>query len=303
MAGTDREPPREPPLWRSLLYVPATAVRFVAKAAERGADGIILDLEDSIPPDAKTAARSVLAGAVAAVARGAGDVLVRINRPWRLAVADLEAAVIPGVDGLCLPKVDSADHLVAIDEVVAELEAERGLVPGHIRYAVLVETAKGVAEARAIAKGSARVAAITLGGEDMSADLGLPEPDPAVLDPYDAAVRLAAREAGVIPLGYPGSIAEFTDLDAFRRAAEAGRRNGSEGGMAIHPAQVPVLNAAFAPSAEEITHAEGVLAAFDDALARGLGAVAYQGKMIDKPIVDRARRVITARDRIKARGI
>ena len=217
-------------------------------------------------------------------------------------MADLEAAVIAGVDGLCLPKVDSADHLEAIDEVVTELEAERNLTPGHIRYAVLVETAKGVAEARAIAKASARVAAITLGGEDMSADLGLPEPDPVVLDPYDAAVRLAAREAGVIPLGYPGSIAEFTDLEAFRHAAEAGRRNGSEGGMAIHPAQVPALNAAFAPSVAEISHAEGVLAAFDDALARGLGAVAYQGKMLDKPIVDRARRVIAARDRIAARA-
>lgn len=296
------EPDREPPLWRSLLYVPATAERFVAKAAERGADGIILDLEDSIPPDGKAAARTALGPAVTTVARGTGDVLVRINRPWRLAVADLEASVIPGVDGLCLPKVDSADRLAAIDEVVDELEAERGLMPGHIRYAVLVETAKGVANARAIAKGSPRLAAITLGGEDMSADLGLPEPDPVILDPYDATVRLAAREAGVIPLGYPGSIAEFTDLDVFRRAAEAGRRNGSEGGMAIHPAQVPVLNAAFGPSAEEIAHAEGLLAAFEDALARGLGAVAYRGKMIDKPIVDRARRVIASRDRIAQRG-
>ena len=290
----------EAPLWRSLLYVPANAERFVARAAERGADGVILDLEDSIPPEVKPAARAALAAAVPQVGGRGGDVLVRINRPWRLALPDLEASVIAGVTGLCLPKVDSVHHLIEIDQVVSELEAERGLPVGRIRFCVLVETAKGVAEARAIAAGP-RVAAITLGGEDMAADLGLPEPDPAILDPYDSAVRLAAREAGVTPLGYPGSIAEFSDLEVFRRAAEAGRRAGSEGGMAIHPAQVPVLNAAFAPSVAEVAHAEGLLAAFDAALAAGLGAVAYKGKMIDKPIVDRARRVIAARDRVAAR--
>jgi citrate lyase subunit beta/citryl-CoA lyase len=285
---------RPAPLWRSLLYVPANAERFVAKAAQRGADVVILDIEDSIPPDRKAEARTALPGAIATVAGAkACEVMVRINRPWRLAIADLEAAVIPGLDALCLPKVDGADHIRAIDEVVGELETERGLPAGHVRYAVLVETAKGVHEARAIAKASPRVAAITLGGEDMAADLGLPEPDPAVLDPYDALVRLAAREAGIIPLGYPGSIAEFTDLDAFRRGAEQGRRNGSEGGMGIHPAQIPVLNAAFTPSAQEVADAEGLLAAFRDALEQGLGAVAYKGKMIDKPIVDRAERIVS----------
>lgn len=293
--------PTERPLWRSLLYVPATAERFVAKAAERGADGVILDLEDSIPPDGKAAARAALATAVPTVAAAGGEVLVRINRPWRLALPDLEAAVIAGVTGLCLPKVDGRDHLVEIDQVVGELEAERGLPVGGIRFCVLVETAKGVAESRLIATGP-RVAGMTAGGEDLAADLGLPEPDPEVLAPYEAAVRLAAREAGVMPLGYPGSIAEFSDLELFRRCAEAGRRAGSEGGMAIHPAQVPVLNAAFAPSEADVGHAEGLLAAFEAALAAGKGAVAYQGRMIDKPIVDRARRVLAARDRIAARG-
>ncbi|MEQ8398226.1 CoA ester lyase [Thalassobaculum sp.] len=288
------------PLWRSLLYVPATAERFVAKAAERGADGIVLDLEDSIPPASKSAARAALAAAVPAVGARGGEVLVRINRPWRLALPDLEASVIAGVTALCLPKVDSHHHLVEIDQVVGELEAERGLPVGRIRFCVLVETAQGIADVRSIAAGP-RVAGITAGGEDLASDLGLPEPDPDVLAPYEAAVRLAAREAGVMPLGYPGSIAEFSDLDLFRRAAEAGRRAGSEGGMAIHPAQVPVLNAAFAPSAEEIAHAEGLLAAFEKALSDGLGAVAYQGKMIDKPIVERAQRVLATRDRIAAR--
>ena len=135
------------PLWRSLLYVPATAERFVAKAADRGADGVILDLEDSIPPDGKAAARAALATAVPTVAAGGCEVLVRINRPWRLALPDLEASVIAGVTGLCLPKVDSLHHLVEIDQVVSELEAERDLPVGRIRFCVLVETAQGIAEA------------------------------------------------------------------------------------------------------------------------------------------------------------
>lgn len=296
-------PPSAPPLWRSLLYVPSTADRFVAKAAQRDADGILVDLEDSIPPDRKADARAALPGAVKTICDGRGgerrpEILVRINRPWRLAVPDLEASVIPGVDGLCLPKVDGADHLRAIDEVVGELEAERGMVAGALRYLVLIETAKGVSEAREIAKASPRVAGITLGGEDLAADLGLPEPDPEVLAPYNADILVAAREAGVLPLGYPGSIAEFTDLDAYRRAAEQGRREGFEGGACIHPAQVAILNRAFAPSAEEIAHAEGVMAAFETALANGEGAVAYQGKMIDKPIVDRARRVLAKATRL-----
>jgi citrate lyase subunit beta/citryl-CoA lyase len=285
-----------------MLYVPATAEKFLAKAAGRGADGILVDLEDSIPPTRKSDARAALPSAVEMVRAGQTDgkpdILVRINRPWRLAVQDLEAAVIDGVDGLCLPKVDSADHLIAIDEVVAELEAERGLPFGKIMYFVLVETAKGVSEARAIAKASRRVCGITLGGEDLAADLGLPDADPAVLAPYNAEILLAAREAGVLPMGYPGSIAEFTDLQAFRAAAEQGRREGFEGGACIHPVQVAILNAAFAPSPEEIAHAEGVMAAFEASLAKGEGAVAYQGKMIDKPIVDRARRVLEKSNRL-----
>ena len=294
--------PKQMPLWRSMLYVPATAEKFLAKAAGRGADGILIDLEDSIPPSSKADARAALAGAVSTVRAGQSDgkpsILVRINRPWRLAIQDLEASVIDGVDGLCLPKVDSADHLAAIDEVVGELEEERGLQPGRLTYFVLVETAKGVSEARAIAKASPRVCGLTVGGEDLAADLGLPEPDPIVLAPYNAEILLAAREAGVLPMGYPGSIAEFTDLDAFRAAAEQGRREGFEGGACIHPAQVPILNAAFAPSAEEIAHAEGIMAAFETSLAKGEGAVAYQGKMIDKPIVDRARRVVEKSNRL-----
>src|SRR5919198_6192040 len=116
-------------MWRSLLYVPVTSERFVAKAHTRGADAIILELEDAVAPSEKERARALVPDAAARVAQNGAEVLVRINRPWRLAVRDVEAAVGPHVRGLVLPKVDSAEHVLAVAEVVADVERERG-VPG-----------------------------------------------------------------------------------------------------------------------------------------------------------------------------
>ena len=119
------------PAWRSLLFVPVTAEKFVRTGADRGADGIILDLEDAVAPSEKERARTLIADAIPQVARNGGDVLVRVNRPWRLLVRDLEAAVIPGVAALMLTKVDSPEHVQAVAEIVEELEAERGLTAGN----------------------------------------------------------------------------------------------------------------------------------------------------------------------------
>src|ERR1700750_35714 len=131
------------PSWRSLLFVPVTADKFVRTGADRGADGIILDLEDAVAPSEKEAARTLIAGAIPQVSRNGGDVLVRVNRPWRLLVRDLEAAVVPGVAALMLTKVDSPELVQAVAEIVAELEAERGLAHGRIQFVALVENARG----------------------------------------------------------------------------------------------------------------------------------------------------------------
>src|SRR5919198_5441595 len=112
-------------MWRSLLYVPVTSERFVAKAHTRGADAIILELEDAVAPSQKKRARGLVQAAAATVSQGGADVLVRINRPWRLAVRDIEAAIGPNVRGLVLPKVDSAEHVLALAEVAASVEAEQ----------------------------------------------------------------------------------------------------------------------------------------------------------------------------------
>jgi citrate lyase subunit beta / citryl-CoA lyase len=290
------------PVWRSMLYVPATSERFIERAADRGADVVKIDLEDSVAPSEKARARTLVRDAAKVVGAKGADVLVRINRPWRMTVPDLEASIWPEVGGICLPKVESADHVGFVSEVIDELEAERGIAVGTTRLLPLIETARGLANVRAIALSSPRLAGISLGQEDFAAAMGMAETDPDALAGYTQQVQVAAREAGILPLGYPGSIAVFQDIERFRSFVLRARRMGFEGGSAIHPAQVPVLNEAFAPTAEEIARAEGLVAAYDAALAAGQGAVTYEGKMIDVPIVERGRRILALRDRIAARG-
>ena len=280
------------PLWRSLLYVPVTNQRFVEKASARGADVIKLDLEDSIPPAEKPAARAAVRDAARVISNAGTEVLVRINRPWRMTVLDLEAAIWPEISGLCLPKLESADHLAFLDETVEELERERGMPVGSIRFMGLIETPRGLNNVRAIAKASPRLMGLSLGQEDYSAALGMPGLGPGDLIEDMRLVQRAAREAGILPLGYAGSIAEITDMDAF----------GMEGGSCVHPAQVPILNEVFSPTAEEVETADAMVAAYDAAMADGLGAVSFRGKMIDVPVVERARRVLVLRDRIVGKG-
>jgi citrate lyase subunit beta/citryl-CoA lyase len=290
----------ELPVWRSMLYVPVIVPRFVTGAADRGADAIILDLEDSVPTADKPRARELLSEAVAQVGRRGADVLVRVNRPWRLLVRDLEASVIAGVRGLALPKVDSAEHIAAVAEIVDELEAERGLPRGGIGFIPMIETAAAVFRTQAIAASHARVVAITVGAEDLALSVGmLPEAEGLLL-PKQLAI-IAARAAGILPLGFLGTVAEYRDPDAFRATIRRSRRLGFAGAACIHPAQIPVLNQEFRPGAEEVAQAERLIAAYDEAVTAGQGAVAFEGRMIDAPIVERARQVLRSAAAIGAR--
>jgi citrate lyase subunit beta / citryl-CoA lyase len=288
------------PVWRSLLFVPVTQRRFVDGAARRGADAIILDLEDSVAASEKERARELVPEAAAIVSRGGADVVVRINRPLRMAVRDIEAAVGPGVLALALPKVDSAEHVRLLAEIVDEVEAERGMAVGTTRLIAMVETAVAFFHLAEIARAHPRLCALTLGAEDFATSAGiLPEAE-ALSMPKQMAV-FAARAAGIMPLGFIGSIAEFHDLDGFRQTIRHSRRFGFIGASVIHPSQVPILNAEFPPGAEEVDHARRVLAAYDRALAEGVGAVTVDGKMIDVPVVERARLLVEREMAIAAR--
>jgi citrate lyase subunit beta/citryl-CoA lyase len=288
------------PVWRSLLFVPVIARKFVDGAAFRGADAIILDLEDSVPPAEKPRARTLLQEAAEIVSRGGADVLVRINRPLRLAIPDIEAAVSPHVQALALPKVESANHLRLLAEAIDEIEAERGMPVGATRLLAMVETAEAFFQMPEIARAHPRVVAMTLGAEDFALSVGmLPEAE-GLLFPKQQMI-IAARSAGILPLGFLGTVADFRDLAAFRATIQRSRRLGFLGAACIHPSQVAILNEEYAPPAADVAHAERVVAAYEKATADGVGAITVDGKMIDVPVVERAQALLARHRAIAGR--
>jgi citrate lyase subunit beta / citryl-CoA lyase len=289
------------PVWRSLLYVPAHVDRFVARAHERGADCIQIDLEDSVPASAKDAARSSVPRNATLVRRGGADVLVRINRPLSLAVRDIEASVGPEVDGFVLPKVGSADHVRLMEEHIAEVELRRGLVVGHSRLVVLIETASAWLAMAEIARASPRIVGLNLGSEDFALDCAM-ESTPDALQVAKQHVVFAARAARILPLGVVGSMADFGDEAAFREMVRRSRCFGFAGASCIHPAQVSILNELFAPSPAEVDAARRIVDALAAAEKEGRGAVALDGRMIDAPIAESARRTVERQAVIEARS-
>jgi citrate lyase subunit beta/citryl-CoA lyase len=288
------------PVWRSLLFVPVTQRRFVEGAAKRGADAIILDLEDSIAASEKERARTLVPEAAEIVSRGGADVVVRLNRPMRMTVRDLEASIGPGVHAVALPKAESANHVQLVAEIIDELEAERGMAPGTTKMLAIVETASAFFHIAEIAKASPRLVGLNLGAEDFALSAGmLPEAE-GLFMPKQMCV-FAARAAGIMPLGFVGTVAEFHDLDGFRETVRRSRRLGFMGASVIHPSQVAILNEEFRASTAEIDHARRVVAAYDKALAERVGAVTVDGKMIDVPIVERAKLLLAREDAIAAR--
>jgi citrate lyase subunit beta/citryl-CoA lyase len=288
------------PVWRSLLFVPVIARKFVDGAASRGADAIILDLEDSVPPGEKPRARTLLQEAAEIVSRGGADVLVRINRPLRLAIPDIEAAVSPRVQALALPKVESANHLRLLAEAIDEIEVERGMAIGATKLLAMVETAAAFFEMPEIARAHPRVVAMTLGAEDFALSVGmLPEAE-GLLFPKQQMI-IAARSVGILPLGFLGTVADFRDLAAFRATIQRSRRLGFLGAACIHPSQVAILNEEYAPQPGDVAHAERVVTAYEKATAEGVGAITVDGRMIDVPVVERAQGLLARHRAIAAR--
>jgi citrate lyase subunit beta/citryl-CoA lyase len=291
---------RSLPVWRSLLYVPVNVDKFVDKAHTRGADCIQLDLEDSVPPDEKQAARACVAAAAARVRRGGADVLVRINRPLALAVRDVEASIGPAVDAIAISKVEGVSHVRLLDELAGELESKAGLAIGHTRFVVMIETPAAFFEMPRIAAASPRVVAMNIGGEDFALQCGMEPVDEALFFPKQQMI-IAARAAGVMPLGYIGTVADFSDPPRFLAMLERSRRLGFEGASCIHPSQVPMVNGAYSPRPEELAHARRILAADEQATRSGRGSFSIDGRMIDVPVVERARRLIARHGAIEAR--
>ena len=290
----------ELPVWRSLLFVPVNVPKFVETSADRGADGIILDLEDSVPWAEKAAARGMVAEAAKKVGRKGGDVLVRINRPLEHAVRDIEAVVSPEIAGLLLPKIDSASHVRLLCEVIDMVEARKEMPRGHTKISVLIETAEAFPRVEEIAASHPRLVAVSLGSEDFAMDTSS-EPAPDTLLYPKQRVIIAAHANKIMPMGVIGSVADFSDEAAYRQAVVRSRRFGIVGSACIHPRIVPILNECFSPSAEEVHWANRVKEVFAEATSQGRASVQLDGKMIDYPIVERAEKVIDLDNRIKAR--
>ena len=287
------------PVWRSLQYVPAHVEKYVSSPHIAAADAVILDLEDSVPADSKALARAALAGAILTVARGGADVLVRIN-DGDMAAEDIAAAVRPGVSALVIPKVRDAAGLKHLDRLVADAETAAGMASGSVRFVVLIETADGFLDMPAIARATGRTVAMSLGNEDFALDLGMEASDETLLMPRQQLVIVAAA-AGLMPLGLVGSATRFDDPDAYRALALKSRRFGYVGSSCIHPSQIALLNEAFSPTAEQVVEARRLVQAAEAAGADGRGAFSIDGRMIDGPIVARARALLQKHQAIETR--
>jgi citrate lyase subunit beta/citryl-CoA lyase len=289
---------------RSLMFVPAHRERMVQRAlglgefGPSGLDVAMLDLEDGVPPGAKDEARRRIGEVLSGPASGPLR-FVRIRRPLSDAgEADLEAVVRPGLDGIVAPKVRRAEEVVWLADELEAREARAAIAPGTVRIVASIEAAAALLEAPRIAGASRRLIGLMFGSEDFALDLGLPtkrEGEAAELIYARSALVIAAASAGKLALD--GIWPDIEDPAGLRADTLRARRLGFSGKTLIHPSQIAVVNEMFSPTAAEVEEARRVVGAFDEGLARGHGAVALDGQMLDAPVVDRARRVLRAYQR------
>lgn len=274
-----------------MLFVPAHREKFVSKAHEKSADAYILDLEDSVPAAEKQTAREGIVASAECVSQMGAAAIVRINQELRLAVRDLEACINPAINGVVIPKVSNGNQLQQLCDLIEELETERCMEIGHTHVIAQIECVDGLANLDNIAQSTSRLIGMSLGTEDFTASAGM-EPTPEGLLAPSQAIVFACRRANILPFGFPASIADYSNLDQFKETINFARKLGFVGAMCIHPSQIEVLNEAFSPSDTEIEQARAIIAAYEKGLSEGKGAVAFQGTMIDAPVVTRARELL-----------
>ncbi len=280
---------------RSVLYMPSSNERALEKAKSIPCDGLILDLEDAVAPDAKPAARDAACAAAASGEYGGREVTIRVNgadTEWH--AADLEAACAAGPAAVVVPKVDSADAVRRLVEAM-----ERHGAPDHTRLWAMVETPYAMLHAEEIAAAAERLTVLVMGTNDLAKELyaeHVPGRQP-LLTGLSLAL-LAARATGKAILD--GVYNDVKDADGFAAECRQGRELGFDGKTLIHPGQVEEANRAFAPSEEAVENARGILAAWED--GQGSGVVTYQGRMIENLHVESARRTLTMHEAIAGPG-
>jgi citrate lyase subunit beta / citryl-CoA lyase len=276
-------------LRRSRLYLPGTEPKYFVNAALHAPDAIILDLEDSVHCSEKDAARILVRNALRAVDFGACERMVRINQ-LPAGLDDLREIIPEAPDLILLPKTETSEQVIAVDRVIREVTSRQG-IDRPIWIMPILESALGIERAFAIATASPNVAALTIGLEDYTADLGVVKTTEGRETLY-ARTRLinAAKAAGVQAID--SVFSDVADSAGLRHWGQSSRALGFEGMGCIHPSQIAVIHQAFSPSQAEIDKALRIVAAFEDAQERGLGVVSLGSKMIDAPVVERARQLV-----------
>jgi citrate lyase subunit beta/citryl-CoA lyase len=286
---------------RSFLFAPGNHPRRVEKALSLHADAVILDLEDAVATAEKNVTRDAIVAALACPRQAL--LYVRVNAiDTDFCYGDLAAIVRSGLDGIILPKVESAAGLATVEWLLAQLERERGLAPRTIDLIPIIETARGLAQIDAIFAGGTRIKRAAFGAGDFTLDVDMIwSRDEAELAHARARIAIASRACGIeAPLDTVWvDLADEAGLEASARGALA---FGFQGKMCIHPNQIAVVNRVFTPSEAEIAFAERVAAAFARAEAEGSAAIQLDGKFIDYPIVHRAQRLLQKVAAIRARG-
>lgn len=282
---------------RSRLYVPGSEPKYFINAALYGADGVILDLEDSVHPSEKDAARLLVRNGLRVVDFLACERMVRINQ-LPLGLEDLDEIVPECPDLILIPKVEVPDQVIAVEKRIEEVKSDYGLTR-PIWLMPILESALGIENAFAIATASEKTVALSIGLEDYTADLGVVKTSTGTESLYARQrVLNAAHAAGIQAID--SVFGDVGDLGALRAWATNSRALGFEGMGCLHPLQIPVIHEAFAPTASEIERARKILGAYNEAQEKGLGVVSLGSKMIDPPVVNRALKLMA---RAQAMGV
>jgi citrate lyase subunit beta/citryl-CoA lyase len=279
-------------LLRTVLSVPGNRENMLEKSKHIHADVILLDLEDSVPPEEKARARSIVKNWIPKIAGNGSKVYVRINPiEGGLAQDDLGSVIIRGIDGISQPKPSTGQDIRKVAEMLTRLEKERGLPEGQVRILPWIETSLGLINAYDIASSSPRINGVIFGANDLVLETGMIRSEEVyeLLYPRTKIV-IAARAAGVSAIDTPYN--NFKDDKGLIRETNLARKLGFSGKFAIHPSQIDIVNRIFRPTEEEIAYAKKVVAAFEEARAKGFASASLDGKMIDIPIAQRALNVL-----------
>lgn len=282
-------------LIRSWMFVPGHRQKMIDKALGLNADAVMLDIEDGVAPNEKDTARKNIGDSLGRdKAAGSPARYVRINSIGHPRMdADLEAVIRPGLEGLVCPKVDTVDDVRKVDAILNEREGNNRLVKGSVKLLIAIESPKGLYNAPAIAAASPRVTGLLFGAEDFGREINLPairEGEARDLIYARSSMVIAAASAHVQAID--GVWVDLNDSQGLVGFAQQSRQLGFSGMSCIHPSQVDAINTTFSPTAAEIDYCQNVLQAFEEANARGDGSIAFGGQLIDRPIVERARRTI-----------